>query len=61
VKITGEDIDKILKESKVDDIFPEVTAENDPWNSCGAVLAGGESAWNDSTGWNEESPDLALV
>ncbi|XP_063681749.1 uncharacterized protein LOC134816713 isoform X2 [Bolinopsis microptera] len=46
VSITAEEIERIMKEARVDSIFPEITIENDPWNAGGVVCDAGESAWN---------------
>ena len=61
ISITEEDIDRIFQESSVDKIFPEVTAENDPWNAGGIVEDKGKSAWNEDAGWNNEETDTRLV
>ena len=46
MSITAEEIERRMKEFRVDSIFPEITIENDPWNAGGVVSDAGESAWH---------------
>ena len=49
INITSSKIEELMADAGVTNIFPEITAENDPWgSSVGATEGGGGGGWDNT-------------